>query len=58
MILGWFDGENAYPYDVTVLNWVGLVLVCFILPAVLSLLFDFLMRKLGWVKDGDMKLEL
>lgn len=58
MILGWFDKENAYPYEVTALNWVGLVLVCFLLPAVLSLLFDFFMRKLGWVKDGDMKLEL
>lgn len=58
MILGWYDKANGYPYEVTALNWVGLVLVCFVLPAILSLLFDFLTRKLGWVKDGDMKLEL
>lgn len=32
------------------------VLMHFVLPAVLSLVFDFIFRKLGWVKDGDMKL--
>lgn len=58
MILGWFDKSNGYPYEVTVLNWVGLILICFILPAVLTLLFDALIRKLGWVKNGDMKLDL
>lgn len=29
----------------------------FIAPAVLSLLFHFVMKRLGWVKDGDMKLQ-
>lgn len=58
MILGWLDKENGYPYEVTALNWIGLILVCFILPAVLSLLFDFILRKLHCVKDGDMKLDL
>ncbi len=56
MILGWMDESNGYPGTVGVLEWVGLILVCFILPAILSLLFDFLFRKLGWVKDGDMLL--
>ena len=41
-----------------VLQWIGLFLICFILPAILSLLFDLLLRKVNWVKDGDMKLEL
>ncbi len=36
--------------------WVGLVLCCLVLPAVLSLLFSEIMRKLGWIKYGDMKL--
>ena len=58
LILGWYDKGNGYPYEVTALNWVGLVLVCFILPAVLSLLFDFILRRLKLVKDGDMKLNL
>ncbi len=37
--------------------WVGLVLCCLVLPAVLSLLFSEIMRKLGWIKLGDMKLD-
>lgn len=38
--------------------WVGLVLVCFVLPAALTLLFSELMRKLGWIREGDLKLDL
>ncbi len=38
--------------------WLGLVLVCIVLPAVLSLVFSEIMRKIGIIKDGDMKLEL
>ena len=37
---------------------IGVVLVCVVLPAVLSLVFSEIMRKLGWIKLGDMKLEL
>ncbi len=36
--------------------WIGLVLICVILPAVLSLLFSEIMRKLGWIKKDDMLL--
>ena len=57
MILGWFDPANKYPYEVTALDWIGLILVCFVLPAVLSFIFNEILRKLGWVKTGDMKLE-
>ena len=57
-ILGWYDTANGYPYEVMAMNWVGLILVCFVLPAVLSLVFDFILRKIGLVKEGDMKLEL
>ena len=32
--------------------------VCIVLPAVLSLLFSEIMRKLGWIKPGDLKLDL
>ncbi|MBQ3216935.1 MAG: PTS sugar transporter subunit IIC [Oscillospiraceae bacterium] len=39
-------------------SWLGLVLCCFILPAVLTLLFSELMRKLGWIRQGDLKLDL
>ncbi|MBR4457249.1 MAG: PTS sugar transporter subunit IIC [Solobacterium sp.] len=39
-----------------VMDWAGLVLICFILPAVLCPLINQLCRKAGWVKDGDLKL--
>ena len=39
------------------MNWVGLILICFVLPAVLTLLFAFFLRKWGWIKDGDLKLQ-
>jgi uncharacterized membrane protein len=37
--------------------WIGLVLVCIILPALLSFVFNEIMRKLGLIKTGDMKIE-
>lgn len=37
--------------------WIGLVLCCIILPAVLSLVFSEIMRKLGWIRKGDMLLD-
>ncbi len=39
-------------------SWTGLILVCLVLPAVLTPLFALPLRKLGWIKPGDMKLEL
>ena len=39
------------------IDWVGLILICFVLPAVLTLLFAFFLRKWGWIKDGDLKLQ-
>ena len=38
--------------------WIGLVVVCIVLPAVLSFVFNEIMRMLGWIKTGDMKLEV
>ncbi len=38
------------------LMWIGLLLVCFLLPAALSLLFSEIMRRLGWIKKNDMLL--
>lgn len=35
-----------------------MLLLRFVLPAALSLLCSELMRKKGWIKSGDMKLDL
>ena len=37
--------------------WLGMLLVCFVLPAVLSWLFGLILRKIGWIKEGDLKIE-
>ena len=37
--------------------WAGIVLLCVVLPALFSLLFAGIMRKAGWIREGDMKLE-
>ena len=55
IILGWFGGE--YPTSVGVLDWVGLILVCFVLPALLCFVFSEIMRKIGWIKENDLKLD-
>ena len=57
LILGWFDPTYGYTGNVGALNWIGLVLVCLILPAILSFVFNELLRKMGLVKDGYMKLD-
>ncbi len=37
---------------------IGVLLLCIVAPAVLSLIFSEIMRKLGWIKKDDLKLEL
>lgn len=55
---GWMnDIADGLKTAVTVKDWMGLLFVCFLLPAVLCPLINLVLRKLGWVKDGDMKLE-
>jgi uncharacterized membrane protein len=51
---GWVENGNP----ITAFDWIGLVLICFVLPAILSVLFCNLLRKWGWIKDGDLKLNL
>ena len=37
---------------------VGVVVTCIVAPAVLSLLFSEILRRIGWIRDGDMRLEV
>ena len=54
---GWLnDIANGTRADITGFDWAGLFLISFILPAVFSLIIHTGVKKLGWVKDGDMKL--
>jgi len=38
-------------------DWVGLLLVCIVMPAVFCALLGALCRAIGWVKPGDLKLD-
>lgn len=51
---GWVSSGKA----ITPFDWVGLVLICFILPAVLSAVFCNILRKWGWIKPNDLKLDV
>jgi uncharacterized membrane protein len=54
---GWVnDVASGAKTSITGFDWLGLVLISFVLPAVISLAIHAVVRKLGWVKDGDLKL--
>ena len=54
---GWVsDIANGTKASITGTDWLGMLLVCFVLPAVLTPLFAAVERKLGWIKNGDLKL--
>ena len=38
--------------------YIKTVLICFVLPAILSFVFCEILRKWGWIKENDLKLEL
>ena len=48
--------RGAVAISPSALDWVGLLLIAIVLPAILAFAINALVRKLGWVKDGDMKL--
>ena len=49
--------RGAAAISPTAMDWIGLILICIVLPALLALAINAVVRRLGWVKDGDMKLE-
>ena len=51
---GWINTGKV----ITPMDWVGLMLICFILPAFLSVLFGNVLRKWGWIKPNDLKLDV
>ena len=42
---------------ITAMDWTGLVLICCVLPAVFTYAFGLVLRKIGWIKEGDLTLE-
>ncbi|MGN1151796.1 MAG: PTS transporter subunit IIC [Lachnospiraceae bacterium] len=55
---GWVNDIAAGTKSaITAFDWIGLILISFILPAVISLLVGNLLRKIGWIKENDLKLD-
>ena len=48
--------EKAGASAITI--YTGIVVIHFLLPAILSLIFCKILKKIGWIKEGDLKLNL
>ena len=54
---GWVnDVLGGTKEAITMMDWTGLILISFILPAILTVLIAIPLRKAGWIKEGDLKL--
>ncbi|MBR6229701.1 MAG: PTS sugar transporter subunit IIC [Eubacterium sp.] len=55
---GWVSDVAAGTKSaITAMDWVGLILISFVLPAILAPLINMGCKKLGWVKKGDLTLQ-
>ena len=56
---GWVNDVAAgVKAGITGMDWLGLVLISFVLPAVLTWLLALPLRKWKWIKEGDLALDL
>lgn len=56
--IGTYTGWVADGIAITPMHWIGLIAISFVLPAVLTPLIAMPMRKIGWIKENDLKLDL
>ena len=55
---GWVNDIAAgLKTAVTPMDWIGLVLICFLFPALLSWAGGAFLRKIGWIREGDLTLD-
>ena len=56
---GWLnDVASGAKQAITAFDWIGLILISFVLPAVITWLISLPMRKIGWIKENDLKLDI
>ena len=54
---GWVnDVASGAKAAITSFDWLGLILISFVLPAVLCWAIGQLFRRMGWIREGDLKL--
>ena len=56
--IGVYTGWIEKGIDITAFNWIGLIAISFVLPAVLTWIFGLFFRKIGWIKENDLKLDI
>lgn len=62
VVTGWFEpgsdalAKGATAIVPTAMDWLGLALICIVLPAVICWALDLFFRKIGWIREGDLKL--
>ena len=55
---GWVnDVASGAKAGITSMDWIAMVLVCIVLPAVICWAIGLLCRRLGWIREGDLKLD-
>ena len=54
---GWVnDVATGAKAAITGTDWLAMALICFILPAILSWAIGLVCRRIGWIREGDLKL--
>lgn len=56
---GWIsDIANGAKSAITMFDWLGLIIVSFVIPTVLTWIFALILRKINWIKENDLKLDI
>lgn len=56
---GWLNDIAAGVKNaITAWDWIGLICISFLLPAVITYVIGIGFRKIGWIQDNDLKLDL
>ncbi|NLJ95267.1 MAG: PTS sugar transporter subunit IIC [Clostridiaceae bacterium] len=64
VLTGWVNpsevalSHGAVVLNATIIDYVGLLLISIVLPAILTYLFAIPLRKINWIKENDLKLNL
>ena len=55
---GWVnDVATGAKAAITGFDWLGMALICIVLPALLTWLIGLVCRRIGWIREGDLKLD-
>ncbi len=56
--IGTYTGWVSDGISIGAFHWIGMLLTHFILPAIICWALGLMFRKIGWIKEGDLKLDL